>query len=92
MTDLAKHFDFIASLKSLQPGAAPDAALALTMAIKGADLGHSVKPWDLHYKWSLWVTDEFFRLGDAERAAGLPISTFCDRENTCDCFDLAKRN
>lgn len=29
---------------------APDVTLALTVAIKGADLGHSIKPWDLHLK------------------------------------------
>ena len=66
---------------------APDITLALTVAIKGADLGHSIKPWVLHLKWSLWVTEEFFALGDRERAAGIPISTFCDRERDT---DLAK--
>ena len=33
------------------------------------------------------VTEEFYALGDIERAAGLPISTFCDREKDT---DLAK--
>lgn len=99
MTDLSKHFEFIGALNARDagdmvpaqgaPGAsagagAADATTALTIAIKAADLGHSVKPWALHRKWSLSVTDEFFRLGDAERAAGLPISTFCDREKDND--------
>ena len=34
-----------------------------------------------YHRWSLWVEQEFFQLGDVERAAGLPISPFCDRES-----------
>lgn len=67
--------------------APPDPALVLTVAIKGADLGHAIKPWALHHKWSLRVTEEFFALGDRERSMGLPISTFCDRVKD---VDLAK--
>ena len=83
-TDLARHFDFISSLNSLPPGPLrpserPEPSLCLTLAIKCADLGHSVKRWELHREWTRRVTDEFYALGDRERAAGLPISTFCDR-------------
>ena len=89
MTDLAKHFDFVSSLNSrpegcLCPSEEPDAALVLSVAIKCADLGHSLKPWPLHQQWSHWVTDEFFALGDLERASGVPISALCDREKDVD--------
>ena len=85
MTDLSKHFDFVSKLNtlktgSLQPIKAPDATLILTLAIKGADLGHPVKPWPLHLRWSRLMNEEFFLLGDRERGEGLPISTFCDRD------------
>ena len=60
------------------------AALLLTVALKHADLGHSVKPWALHYRWSVKVTMEFFALGDCERAAAVPISPFCDRYKDTD--------
>ena len=88
-TDLAKHFDFVSSLNSrpegcLCPSEEPDAALVLSVAIKCADLGHSLKPWPLHQQWSHWVTDEFFALGDLERASGVPISALCDREKDVD--------
>jgi len=56
-----------------------DAALILSVALKAADIGHAVKSWELHHMWTLRVTQEFFELGDRERAAGLPISPFCDR-------------
>jgi len=83
-TDLSRHFDFISSLNSLPPGSLqpasePAPTLLLSVAIKAADLGHAVKPWPLHYKWTQNVTEEFFRLGDREKAMGLPVSTFCDR-------------
>lgn len=89
MTDLGKHFDFVSSLNASPEGclcadAKPDISLALTVAIKGADLGHSLKPWPLHLQWSRSVTDEFFALGDLERAAGVPISALCDREKDVD--------
>ena len=85
MTDLSKHFDFVSKLNtlktgSLQPTKAPDPTLILTLAIKGADLGHPVKPWPLHLRWSQVMNEEFFLLGDREREEGLPISTFCDRD------------
>jgi len=34
--------------------------------------------------WTEWITDEFYALGDAERRADLPISTFCDRYKDTD--------
>ena len=68
-TDLSKHFEFIAALNRMpragaatpEPQGTPspqsqlDAQLALTIAIKMADLGHSAKPWRLHYRWTLRV-------------------------------------
>ena len=70
MTDLAKHFEATAALDKLDSRDTEsflgkrdrtlDPQSALTIAIKAADLGHSVKPWALHYKWTCWVTDEFF--------------------------------
>jgi len=54
--------------------------LLLTCAIKAADLGHTVKAWQLHQRWSRAIEAEFFAMGDTERAAGLPISPYCDRQ------------
>ncbi|KAL1508235.1 hypothetical protein AB1Y20_004352 [Prymnesium parvum] len=54
--------------------------LFLTAGIKFCDLGHSIKPWEQHERWSLAVTKEFYLLGDFERSIGVPISPLCDRE------------
>jgi len=106
LTDLSKHFDFIARIKSMEEGSlqerlegalsragkgpddvasdvkrqSGDIELLLLTAIKFCDLGHSFKPWALHEKWSLKVTQEFFLLGDYERKNNIPISPLCDRE------------
>lgn len=55
------------------------ASMVLTCAIKAADLGHTLKPWALHQRWSGAIATEFFAMGDVERARGLPISPYCDR-------------
>uniref|UniRef100_A0A0G4I932 PDEase domain-containing protein n=1 Tax=Chromera velia CCMP2878 TaxID=1169474 RepID=A0A0G4I932_9ALVE len=56
-----------------------DTGLLAQACIKAADIGHSAKPWDVHYKYSLSVVEEFFKQGDKEREMGLPISALCDR-------------
>ena len=61
-----------------------DVTRVLTVGIKMADLGHTIKPFTLHERWSRLITEEFHALGDAERAAGLPISTLCDRHKDTD--------
>ena len=57
-----------------------DAMLAIEAAIKFCDLGHSIKPWAQHERWSVWVTEEFHQLGDRERTNGtraLPDASPC---------------
>ena len=98
-TDLKRHFEFISRLKSLKPGAlsqrvAPEKAsaedagldtmLALEVAIKFCDLGHVTKPWALHERWTSWVTEELYLLGDSQRLTGCGISALCDREKDTD--------
>mmetsp|Transcript_13808 Transcript_13808/g.36201 ORF Transcript_13808/g.36201 Transcript_13808/m.36201 type:complete len:508 (+) Transcript_13808:189-1712(+) len=58
-----------------------DIELFLSTGIKYADLGHSIKPWALHERWSLAITEELWRIGDFERENGIPIGPLCDREN-----------
>jgi len=52
----------------------------LIAAIKYADLGHTVKPRQIHIDWSERITREFWVLGDLERSIGVPVSPLCDRE------------
>ena len=53
--------------------------LALSLAVHCADLGNPGKRLALSLNWSARISKEFFAQGDAERAAGLPISQLCDR-------------
>ncbi|KAJ9513056.1 hypothetical protein QJQ45_029455 [Haematococcus lacustris] len=53
--------------------------ISLQLALKCADLGHTAAALPVHLKWVAGLEEEFFRQGDAERAAGLPISPLFDR-------------
>jgi hypothetical protein len=54
----------------------------LKVFIKAADVGHAAKCIELHQKWCSLVLEEFFAQGDLEKSKGIPVSMFCDRENT----------
>ena len=53
-----------------------------TLRIKCVDIGHSFKPWGQHQKWTSWVAEEFYLLGDRERELSGPefVSPMCDRQ------------
>ncbi|CAG2163870.1 unnamed protein product [Oppiella nova] len=40
------------------------------------------KSFNLHYKWTKLLMEEFFRQGDMEKELGLPYSPLCDRNTT----------
>ncbi|OMJ82458.1 hypothetical protein SteCoe_16867 [Stentor coeruleus] len=88
-TDMSKHFDLIGKLKAKivsspnRPIDTPEHRLEIMrIAIKAADVGHAAKSRDLHIKWSHLVIEEFFLQGDLEKAKGLTVSMYCDREKT----------
>ncbi|CAG9329519.1 unnamed protein product [Blepharisma stoltei] len=88
-TDMARHWDFLSAFKAknstgpLKKLETLDQKIdALKLLIKSADIGHSAKSKDLHKKWSYLVIEEFFNQGDIERSKNLPISMYCDRNNT----------
>ena len=61
----------------------PECAVTLlgVVAIKFADLGHTLKPWPIHEAWSRRVVLEFYALGDREKALGVDVSPLCDRDS-----------
>ncbi|OMJ79105.1 hypothetical protein SteCoe_20927 [Stentor coeruleus] len=92
-TDMAKHFDLIGKLKakminssSITLTSADQRIEIMKIITKASDVGHAAKSQDLHQKWTNLVCEEFFTQGDMEKAQGLPISMYCDREKT----DIAK--
>jgi len=53
--------------------------LSLQVALKCCDLGHTASALPVHLRWVAALEEEFFRQGDAERAAGMTISPLFDR-------------
>lgn len=92
-TDMASHADVVSDFSGNVAVLGTDVSLwppakrttALSMLVHCADLGNPGKPLPLSLNWSARVTHEFFAQGDAERAAGLPISRLCDRNDTDIC-------
>ena len=55
--------------------------MAIQMCLKCADLGHGARKLEIHKKWTGLITKEFFRQGELEVQAGVPVSPLCDRLN-----------
>merc|ERR1719413_60286 len=73
-TDMAEHFEMLGRFRVrldspefdiLTPA---DRTLVARMCMKAADIGHSSLPWDLHRRWSIRVSQEFFQQGDVGKS------------------------
>ncbi|CAG9331331.1 unnamed protein product [Blepharisma stoltei] len=89
-TDLAKHFEIVShfkakylSINDRQDMNDPDFRFDMfKMTIKVADVGHAAKKRDLHVKWCALIIQEYFDQGDVEKAMGIQVSMYCERETT----------
>lgn len=88
-TDMSRHFEVLGrfraraySLKDLNEETTEDRTQILCLSLKCADLGHSAKIFALHEKWTELVCEEFFLQGDLEKKNNMPVSMYCDRDNT----------
>jgi 3',5'-cyclic-nucleotide phosphodiesterase/cAMP-specific phosphodiesterase 4 len=88
-TDLSRHFEVFTKFRTrasvmndLSIEKTDDKILILSTALKCADIGHSAKSPELHQRWTSMVMEEFFNQGDLEKTLGLPVSMYCDRNNT----------
>lgn len=50
--------------------------------LHAADISNTVRPWPISKQWSDLIVQEFFRQGDAEKVAGLPVSPGMDRDHS----------
>lgn len=88
-SDMSRHFELLKEFKASHSAILctdvsnlDERIRVLEVCIKAADIGHAAKKVELHEKWTLLVCEEFFQQGDLEKKLGLPVSTFCDRDNT----------
>lgn len=88
-TDLSKHFEICVKFKAkasmgagFDLGKLDDKMLVYSMALKCSDIGHSAKCKELHLRWTGLVLEEFFMQGDTEKKLKIPVSMYCDRNNT----------
>ncbi|XP_063174174.1 dual specificity calcium/calmodulin-dependent 3',5'-cyclic nucleotide phosphodiesterase 1A isoform X1 [Candoia aspera] len=82
-TDMSGHFQQIKTMRhTLQQPEGIDKARAMALILHAADISHPSKLWDLHYRWTKALMEEFFRQGDKEAELGLPFSPLCDRKST----------
>eukprot|EP01006_Ploeotia_vitrea_P021853 TRINITY_DN54268_c0_g1_i1.p1 TRINITY_DN54268_c0_g1~~TRINITY_DN54268_c0_g1_i1.p1 ORF type:complete len:712 (-),score=54.37 TRINITY_DN54268_c0_g1_i1:76-2211(-) len=56
-----------------------DVRLALSIAIKMADISNCARPKKLYRQWAERVSNEFYNQGDVERKLNLKVSPFMDR-------------
>jgi hypothetical protein len=85
-TDLSKHYLIIKKFESaigaeFNMNDEQNKHMAMAVAIKCADVGHSAKALDLHKIWSRRVTEEFWNQGDLELKHQIPLTQLCDRKN-----------
>ena len=85
-TDLQLHFEKLQEFKNnlerrLDMSNDKFRIMAIQMCLKCADIGHGARKLEIHKKWTGLITKEFFRQGELEVQAGVPVSPLCDRLN-----------
>eukprot|EP00033_Pygsuia_biforma_P002474 GCRY01002744.1.p1 GENE.GCRY01002744.1~~GCRY01002744.1.p1 ORF type:complete len:1109 (+),score=227.57 GCRY01002744.1:218-3544(+) len=85
-TDMQQHFSILEELTDLRTArglqySVDTAPILMRLLIKMADIGHTLKPWNTTQLWTSLINAEFFNQGDCERAYGLDVSPFMNRED-----------
>ncbi|EDO43748.1 predicted protein [Nematostella vectensis] len=85
-TDLKRHFDILSDFnaKTAEGGvnwdSEADRLLTLQFCIKMSDISGPSKRRDIHTLWTERIVEEFYEQGDDERARGMAVSPYMDRQ------------
>jgi len=85
-TDMSVHFKNVDRLSAaLTAGnfdlsSREDKTFVLEMLLHSADVANPCRPEPIYQSWTDKVMEEFYDQGDLEKAAGLPVSKFFDRD------------
>ena len=83
-TDMGRHFNLLEQFTKqsthINFAAQEDVLDLFVILLKCADLSHATKCTSLHQAWTERITNEFYLQGDCERAMGMTVSTFMDRQ------------
>uniref|UniRef100_A0A0N4ZB52 Phosphodiesterase n=1 Tax=Parastrongyloides trichosuri TaxID=131310 RepID=A0A0N4ZB52_PARTI len=83
-TDLRHHFEHIANFDKFQEvnlNVESSRHNTLKVLMKCADICSPLKPNLLHREWTRRIVEEFHTQGDEEKALGMPVSPFMDRND-----------
>jgi len=88
-TDMAQHFSELGKFKNKlaaddfpNPSSKEDKLLVLSLVVHACDISNPAKCSRLYLLWTERVLQEFFKQGDFEKEAGVPVSMFMDRATT----------
>ncbi|KAI9189950.1 3',5'-cyclic-nucleotide phosphodiesterase [Blastocladiella emersonii ATCC 22665] len=83
-TDLTKHGDIMAKFKVVADNFSftdPEHRMQLlVMMVKCADISNEARPADVAEPWLDCLLEEYFAQSDREKAEGLPVAPFMDRD------------
>ncbi|RKP16301.1 Pde9 in complex with Ibmx [Rozella allomycis CSF55] len=83
-TDMAKHGEYVNKLKSVSEtfniNDTEHRQLLHVMLMKCSDISNEARPADVAEPWVDALLEEFFQQSDMEKAQGLPVAPFMDRE------------
>ncbi|KAI9332882.1 hypothetical protein DFJ73DRAFT_630142 [Zopfochytrium polystomum] len=88
-TDLSQHFSLLTMFKKkvlaaekFDPVATrEDRILLMQMLMKCSDVSNPTKAWPQYSRWIDRITQEWYLQGDREKALGLPVSPFMNRDS-----------
>jgi hypothetical protein len=84
-TDNARHVQLLEKLSKLSMSGnfnTEDTGhhlVLLEVCLHTIDVSNAARPWNAYRRWTRRIVDEFYLQGDAERAAGIDVTSIMDR-------------